>query len=547
MANNYTSATTLVTGVVGDKNDTIIQAVDDDGSSSSSSSDSDSEGMERVPLTSSSHHTRTSSSSSHPAAAVDHHKPPMMVLAQLLSLTMGMLVARASFAVMKTTDSAILGHVSTAALEASSVSDMYTGCTGVLAQGGVLGTFVSQAMGASNPKLAGAWLQVALVVTLSLSVPVAMLWTVTGPATRGLFGASNHIANMASYYAIVLATALPGRAAFTAVAQYFGAQRIVKPVSEAGIVGASLNLLVGLPVVLAPLHLGFAACPWVTSLVTYVQLAYLLYTAVHRQKLHATSWPGWDVRAHVTRERMFEFLKLFVPASLSLASDFWRVAVIGIFASKLGAVEVAVFNTSYRLLWLSLIFIGCLASAASILAGQAVGAADQHTFHRVLKVSAAFAISILAVAGALLVSMPDTIARIFTNDADVLALFRASRFSLAAFLIFMNGSVFLESIAGALALQRKTFVAGLIGSWAGQVPGAALAVFCFERSLPSLYAGAACGYILLCVLLAGIIYRAEWDAVVADAQRRSETKTTMELGSGGGDDGDDDGGGVNEL
>ncbi|XRA98186.1 protein detoxification [Pycnococcus provasolii] len=211
----------------------------------------------------------------------------MMVLAQLLSLTIGMLVARASFAVMKTTDSAILGHVSTAALEASSVSDMYTGCTGVLAQGGVLGTFVSQAMGASNPKLAGAWLQVALVVTLSLSVPVAMLWTVTGPATRGLFGASNHIANMASYYAIVLATALPGRAAFTAVAQYFGAQRIVKPVSEAGIVGASLNLLVGLPVVLAPLHLGFAACPWVTSLVTYVQLAYLLYTAVHRQKLHA--------------------------------------------------------------------------------------------------------------------------------------------------------------------------------------------------------------------------------------------------------------------
>ncbi|XRB04853.1 protein detoxification [Pycnococcus provasolii] len=62
-------------------------------------------------------------------------------------------------------------------------------------------------------KVAGAWLQVALVVTLSLSVPVAMLWTVTGPATRGLFGASNHIANMASYYAIVLATALPGRAA----------------------------------------------------------------------------------------------------------------------------------------------------------------------------------------------------------------------------------------------------------------------------------------------------------------------------------------------
>lgn len=56
---------------------------------------------------------------------------------------------------MKTTDSALLGHVSSAALEGASLSDLYTSSTGVFIQGRVLGIFAGQAKGAGNMKLIG--------------------------------------------------------------------------------------------------------------------------------------------------------------------------------------------------------------------------------------------------------------------------------------------------------------------------------------------------------------------------------------------------------
>ena len=55
------------------------------------------------------------------------------------------------------------------------------------------------------------------------------------------------------------------------------------------------------------------------------------------------------------------------------ASDFWRLSVIGIVAAGMGEKEVGVFNASYRILWMCLIFIGAVAGAISIKMSQALG------------------------------------------------------------------------------------------------------------------------------------------------------------------------------
>ena len=46
--------------------------------------------------------------------------------------------------------------------------------TGVVTFGGVLGTFVGNALGADNKKMAGVWLQVSLAVLMAVTVPVMM-------------------------------------------------------------------------------------------------------------------------------------------------------------------------------------------------------------------------------------------------------------------------------------------------------------------------------------------------------------------------------------
>ena len=40
------------------------------------------------------------------------------------------------------------------------------------------------------------------------------------------------------------------------------------------------------------------------------------------------------------KDRVFEFYKLYLPSALAIASDFWRVTVIGVIAASRGSVEV---------------------------------------------------------------------------------------------------------------------------------------------------------------------------------------------------------------
>ena len=85
--------------------------------------------------------------------------------------------------------------------------------------------------------------------------------------------------------------------------------------------------------------------------------------------------------SNLTRSRIVEFYKLYLPSALAIGSDFWRVTVIGVLAARQGALEVAVFNVGYRFLWICLMFSGALARAAGIqiaifIGRSSVGAAQ---------------------------------------------------------------------------------------------------------------------------------------------------------------------------
>ena len=121
---------------------------------------------------------------------------------------------------MKTTDTALLGHVSREALSASALSDLWTMCSQVLMNGRILGVLVGGAVGADNPKLAGIYLQVSYVVLAAMAVVVFICWNVTEQVWLA-FGSDPDISNMAGYYARVLSFAIPGILAFGQLAQFF--------------------------------------------------------------------------------------------------------------------------------------------------------------------------------------------------------------------------------------------------------------------------------------------------------------------------------------
>lgn len=176
----------------------------------------------------------------------------------------------------------------------------------------------------------------------------------------------------------MLTSCFPSRILFSQLRQFFSAQKIVGPEAQCSVFGAVLNAVFGLVLVLGVgipdwEGFGFVACPIVTAAVGYIQLGLFFGVTCVWRKLHLPCWPGWKCD-QITRARVKEYMKQYIPAALSLASDFWRLSAIGAVAATFGEKQVGVFNASYRILWMCLIFIGAVAAATSIKMSSALGA-----------------------------------------------------------------------------------------------------------------------------------------------------------------------------
>ena len=321
--------------------------------------------------------------------------------------------------------------------------------TQTLLNGRVLGVLIGGAVGAGNNKLAGIYLQVSYVVLFSISILVIIAWSLTEQVWLWQ-GSDPDVSHMAGYYARALSTAIPAMVGFSQLSQFFSSQRIMHPEVNSSALGLTANLVFGLVFVLGwPFPdfegFGFKACPLVTSVTTYIQLGFMVLVYVHIQQLHVSAWPGWK-RSEITWKRIRTFCELYVPAALSQASDFWRVAVIGLIAARLGETEVAVFNTAYRIMWIALVFVGAIASASSINMSIRLGKMDPHGARQAGYTGIVMSFIMLVILGTLIVCKSRWFALIFTSDKEFLDMFDQASVPFTLTLVFMNLSVAIEKV-----------------------------------------------------------------------------------------------------
>lgn len=372
---------------------------------------------------------------------------------------------------MKTTDTALLGHVSADALSAAALSDLWTMCTGVLVQGRVLDILVGGAVGAGNPRLGGVYLQVAYFVISFVSIIVIICWRLTERVWT-TFGSDPEISRMAGYYASVLSISIPGQILFGQLSQFFSAQRIMHPEVNSSTLALFCNLIFGLVLVLGiPFPdwsgFGFKACPIVTTCVVYVQILFMWYIYIHRQHLHEAAWGGWSWQ-EITWPRIRTFSNLYFPSAFGVASDFWRVAAIGTMAAQLGEEEVAVFNTSYRLMWIVLVCVMALSGASGINMSIRLGSLDHTGAKQAGFVGIAISCLICTVVGVVVWANIRAFGRIFTNDEGFLNLFHEARTPFTIALVLMNISIAVEKIPYSMGRTQEVFWLGFVASWGGE-------------------------------------------------------------------------------
>jgi MATE family multidrug resistance protein len=424
---------------------------------------------------------------------------------------------RLSWVGMKTTDSALLGHVSAQALAAAALSDLYTMCTAVFLQGRILGVLCSSAIGAGNPTLAGIYLQVSLFVLSFLTILVFASWYLTEQVWVW-FGSDATTSHMAGYYARVLAWSLPGQMAFGQLSQFFSSQRIMHPEVRAAMAALVLNLVLGFMLVLGVpgwswTGFGFAACPMVTTVVVYVY--------IHVQQLHKPCFAGWNY-SEITWARIWTFLDLYVPAALGVASDFWRVGIIGAIAAKLGEKEVAVFNTSYRIMWIVLIMVNALSSASGIKTSIRLGKLDHKGAKQAGETGIAMAGLVLLAIGIVVYNKMRWFGRIFTDNELFLDSFEETKLPFTLALMLMNVSVAIERIPYSMGRTKEVFWLGFAASWGAQVPAVVLLTKYWRNDLTGVYWGMTIGYLVLAILYSWVTFTSDWKHYADLARQRSE-------------------------
>jgi multidrug resistance protein, MATE family len=268
---------------------------------------------------------------------------------------------------------------------------------------------------------------------------------------------------------------------------------------------------------------GFVACPIVTASVTVVQFLVLYLVYCHVLQLHAPAWGGWSWREVTVPGRLATYWHLYVPAALALASDFWRVAVIGTIAvRRLGEYQVAMFNTSYRIMWIVMILSNALATASSIKTAMRLGRGDVKGARRATYVGLGLAAAILAGLAGLVYYHIRALGRIFTNDHVLLDLLADAALPFTVTLLLMNFAVALERVPFSMGRTKEVFWYGFIASWAFQVPAVMIMTTYWRDDLVGLYTGMAIGYFVLVILYGAMVVQSDWEKYAADARQRSE-------------------------
>lgn len=394
---------------------------------------------------------------------------------------------------MKTTDTALLGHVSGQALSAAALSDLWTMCTGVLLQGRVLSILVGQSIGANNHSLALVYLRISCMILALLSVLVMISWDYTEKVWIAL-GQSTTVAKDAGYYSSVFIFMIPAQVGFDQLTQFFSSQRIMKPEVLTAMSALTFNLALGLVFVLGiPLKnfngYGFVACPIVTVMVDWFQFI-ILFSFFQWFQSHDNVWKNVKVDAlkpceigsnsspvfrklysvligGITKQRIMTFAHLYFPAALALSSDFWRMGVIGAIAASIGEREVGLFNASYRILWITLTFVCALAGASGIKIAMRLGNGNAIAARQASEVCVFLVVVLLLVLSTLVYFNSRAFGMVFTNDESYLDLFEECRWPFCCSLFFMNLAVAIETIPINMGRTGIVFYAGFVASWLG--------------------------------------------------------------------------------
>lgn len=416
---------------------------------------------------------------------------------RLFRLAAPLAAAQAGTQMMGLVDVAILGRLGARELAASGLGNAVFFSISIIGMGLMFGVdpLISQAIGAGDRTRArrllwqGVWL--GLIVTGVLTVVL-----VTAAMLLPNFGVKDELIEPARAYLLVRTLSLAPFLLFFVVRGYLQAHHITRPMVVAMIAANILNVITDLVFVFGwwifP-AMGVAGAALATLLCTILEL---WIVAVAVKKIDAGHFDHRPDGAAMKRA-----FRVGVPVSLQMGAEVGIFALVAVLAARLGTLDLAAHQLVIGLASFTYTAALGVAAAGTVRVGIGVGARDQEATRISGHVTFLGGAAVMAVAALAFLFFPRPLARLITNQENVIAT-AIPLFLVAAFFQLSDG---VQAVGGGVLRGagdvKFTLYANLLGHWMIGLPIALYLGFQQGLGIVGLWWGLCVGLTIVAVML----------------------------------------------
>ena len=427
----------------------------------------------------------------------------------MIRLAVPLVLAEIGWVTMGIVDSMMVGRLPNGAeaIGATSLGNLLFNIIGIFGGGLMLGldTLVSQSYGAGRVNDCHHSLVNGIYLLLPVTaVLLGLAWSLI-PMLPNL-GIDPSLLTLAVPYFGALAWSAPPLMLYFAFRRYLQGMGLVKPVAVALVVANLANIFGNWVLIYGNLGapaMGVEGSGWSTCIARAIMAAILFFCIVHYERRHRWGLSRAALRPDFARIK--RLLVLGMPAAMHIALEVGVFGAATVLASTLGAVALA--SHQIALLTTSLTFMVPLgvASAAAVRVGQEFGRRNPHRAGRAGWTAIALGAAFMLASGLAFVLAPRFIVRLYTHDAEVVAL-GATLLGIAAVFQLFDGlqGVAIGALRGA-GDTRTAMLTHFVCDWCIGLPVAWY--LCFGRgwSVAGLWVG-----LSLAMILAGIVLALAW-------------------------------------
>ncbi len=446
--------------------------------------------------------------------------------AALARLAAPIALAQLGMMALGVVDMMMVGHLSKLALASVSLGHAYTFGLMILGMGAlfVLDPLISQAHGARDTRGIAAAMQRGIVLALLLSVPFGVLFHATRPLLEFLADQPEAVP-VAHAYAKIIAYGLPAFFIFVVFKQSLQAMSIVRPVMIAVVLGNAANVFLNLGFIYGRFGLpalGAVGSAWATTLCRYFMVVCIVlfgFGALRRvwvrpARVMSNIMVGLqaflgiigsltlliggigvaNIMYAVVKEKTREI-------GVQMALEVWVFLGASFLCVRMGIVEMGGHTIALNLSSVSFMVPIGIGAAGATRTGNAIGRGDAAAARRSALTALFLGASVMLVSAVLFTFAPRFLARLYTSDAEVIAMAAALLPIAGLFQVFDGTQAVACGVLRGAGETRLPLMINLLGYWLLGLPAGIFLAFALDLGPRGLWWGLTVGLMACAALL----------------------------------------------